>query len=240
MNKVISLQEAEAYLRQRMDDQLNVHRVFQTFPGISRETWMVDGAYASGEPLNLVIRITPPNGGNCPFPLKAEYEVYKRLQDSPVPIAKVLWYDEGIEFADGRDHMVRVLVEGGTDVAGIADPGPDGDRAREHACKEHASKLGILHTLDWREYGFGDIYPAPEDPADAIRSELEQWRIYWHDNKTDAYPMITEAFYWLESLVPTENVHLCLTKGNNGLGEEIWKDDSIVAMSDWELAALAD
>ena len=33
---------------------------------------------------------------------------------------------------------------------------------------------------------------------------------------------------------------ISLLKGNNGLGEEIWVDGKIVAMSDWELASLGD
>ena len=33
---------------------------------------------------------------------------------------------------------------------------------------------------------------------------------------------------------------LSLLKGNNGIGEEIWPDGRIVALSDWELATIGD
>jgi hypothetical protein len=33
---------------------------------------------------------------------------------------------------------------------------------------------------------------------------------------------------------------VCLCKGQNGIGEEIWRDDRIVALCDWELAHLGD
>ena len=39
---------------------------------------------------------------------------------------------------------------------------------------------------------------------------------------------------------PAGSDRLGLLKGNNGIGEEIWKDGRIVALSDWELAAIGD
>ena len=37
-----------------------------------------------------------------------------------------------------------------------------------------------------------------------------------------------------------DSPRISLIKGNNGIGEEIWREGKIVAMSDWELAALGD
>jgi len=242
MQMRITEEEVRAYLSDGLDDAVIVTSLHQTFPGMSRETWMVSGHYSSGEPFQLVIRVTPPNGGNSPIPLRTEYEVYRRLADSPVPVGEVLWFNEDIEFAQGRSHMVRVMVEGDTEVPGVRDPGPEGDRVREHVAREHASKLATLHTLDWRAYGFDEIFDPPPsgDDADALRNEFKTWKGYWYDKRTDPLPMITEALYWFEEHVPTDGVRISLTKGNNGLGEEIWRDGQIVAMSDWELAGLGD
>ena len=52
--------------------------------------------------------------------------------------------------------------------------------------------------------------------------------------------MLTEATYWLEEGIPPARTRLGLLKGNNGIGEEIWRDGRIVAMSDWELATIGD
>ncbi len=52
--------------------------------------------------------------------------------------------------------------------------------------------------------------------------------------------MITEATYWLEEQLPPGGDRLSLLKGNNGVGEEIWKDGRIVALSDWELASIGE
>jgi hypothetical protein len=40
--------------------------------------------------------------------------------------------------------------------------------------------------------------------------------------------------------MPTDSPRISLVKGNNGVGEEIWQGERIVAMSDWELASLGD
>ena len=40
-----------------------------------------------------------------------------------------------------------------------------------------------------------------------------------------------------EEQLPPGGDRLSLLKGNNGVGEEIWRDGRIVALSDWELAA---
>ena len=236
----MQIPETENYLSTHLGAPVKINSLHQTFPGMSRETWLLAGHYASGEPLELVIRVNPPSGGGVPVPLKVEYEVYRRLQDSPVPVAKVLWFDEGSEFAEGRALMVRELVDGSTTVPGLHDPGPAGDATRERVCYEHADKLATLHTLDWRAYGFDEIFKTPASGTDALVNEFEVWTGYWEAGKTDPFPLITEALYWLRDHIPTHGTRVSLTKGNNGVGEEIWKDGEIVAMSDWELAGLGD
>jgi aminoglycoside phosphotransferase (APT) family kinase protein len=58
--------------------------------------------------------------------------------------------------------------------------------------------------------------------------------------RTDPFPLVTEAAFWLEEYMPTTAPRVSLCKGNNGMGEEIWKDDRIVALSDWELVFAGD
>lgn len=231
--------EVAAYLSERLDTPVTITSLHQTFPGMSRETWLAAGR-AKDEPLELVIRVNPPSGGGVPIPLKVEYEVYRRLFDSPVPVAEVLWYDQDIEFAEGRAHMVRRMVEGSTEIEGLHDAGPAGDAIRERTCYEHADALATLHTLDWESYGFDEVFTPPANGTDALVNEFEIWKGYWEAGKTDPFPLITEALYWLRDHIPTEGTRVSLNKGNNGVGEEIWRDGKIVAMSDWELAGLGD
>ena len=119
-------------------------------------------------------------------------------------------------------------------------PGPEGDALRRSVAFEHAEKLALVHSLDWKRYGLNEVLPTPASPKDAIRQDFEMWKDIWFECRSAPYPEITDALYWLEEQIPTDSPRTSLIKGNNGIGEEIWRDGKIVAMSDWELAALGD
>jgi len=76
--------------------------------------------------------------------------------------------------------------------------------------------------------------------ADAPRLELDTWRTIWDEVRMEPFPMVTEALHWFYEHMPESAPRISLCKGNNGLGEEIWRDGRIVALSDWELASLGD
>lgn len=233
-----------AYLAERLDAPVEIASFRQTFPGMSRETWMASAVVVEGaarRQRDLAVRIDPPAGGIVPVPLKVEWQVFQRLWGSPVPVAEPLWYDEGIDFAEGRPHFVRVLVEGSPAIPGLYKPGPEGDALRRATAFEHAEKLALVHTLDWRAYGFDEFLPVPESPAVAVAHDFEIWKQHWFERRSEPFPGVTEIVYWLESIMPADpSPRISLFKGNNGLNEEIFRDGRIVAMSDWELAGLGD
>jgi aminoglycoside phosphotransferase (APT) family kinase protein len=231
--------EAARYFTARLGSPVVVRSLKQTFPGLSRETWLVDATVA-GEPRGFVLRVDPPWGGGTPVSLRHEWEVYERLWRSPIPVAEPLWYEQGVEFAQGRAHMVRQLVAGSTTVPGLVDNSPSGADLRRRVVRAHVEKLAELHRLDWAGYGFDSFMAVPETPAEALRLEFDHWRRLWLDGRTEPYPMITEALFWLEEHIPRDTPFVSLVKGNNGVGEEIFQGGRIVAMSDWELASLGD
>jgi aminoglycoside phosphotransferase (APT) family kinase protein len=57
--------------------------------------------------------------------------------------------------------------------------------------------------------------------------------------RVDPIPIMLEAAAWLKSRAPAAP-RLCLCKGTNGLGEEIFRDGKLVAMSDWEEVSIGD
>lgn len=216
-----------------------VRALRQTFPGASRETWLVD-AEVSGRPEGFVVRVDCPGGPGVPQDMKHEWQVYERLWKSEIPVAEPLWYADGIEFAEGRPHMVRRLVDGSTHIAGLTDQTDDGKRLRRAVVFEHVEKLATLHRMDWQAHGFGDFIDAPATPAQSLRTEFDIWKKLWIAGRSEPFPLITEVLYWLEENLPTDTPMISLVKGNNGVGEEIWQGGKIVAMSDWELASLGD
>jgi aminoglycoside phosphotransferase (APT) family kinase protein len=235
----VSAAQIGAYFSKCLSARTTVLSVRPTFPGMSRETLLVK-AEVAGRPEGFVLRLDYPWGSASPFSLRHEWNVYYRLWKSPVPVAEPLWFDENSDFAQGRPHMVRRMVEGSTAIAGLSDPGPDGVQVRRRVALEWAEKMALLHSLDWVAHGFGDVLAVPPDTSSAMVWELNQWRDLWKAAVSDPYPAVEEAFFWLRESLPRDTPKISLLKGNNGVGEEIWQGTRIVALSDWEVASLGD
>lgn len=215
---------------------MTVESARRAFPGHSRESWLL----ATTEQGGLVLRVDHPGGALVPIPLSTEYAVYEKLWGTAVPVAQPLFYAEGTEFADGRPHMVRRLVEGSAGVPGLTGAAGDDPRVRRAVCFELAEKLAAVHTLDWRSIGLGDVVFVPSSPDTALSEEVRHWRDLWTQSRSGPFPLLMEATYWLEERIPAFPSRMSFLKGNNGIGEEIWRDGRIVALSDWELASVGD
>jgi len=233
----------ESYLAARLGEPLVIASLAQAFPGLSRETWLVrirgPGGSAGGE-RGLVVRVDAPGGPFVPVPLEFEWRVYERLRRTAVPVARPLWFDAAPEVSEGRALFVRELVEGSTLLTGLAEATPAAARRRRAVAFEHAEKLAQVHRVDWHALGFDEFMPNPGSARDAPRRELEHWSTIWYELRGRAFPVVTEALHWFEAHVPPAAPCVCLCKGQNGVGEEIWRDDKIVALCDWELAHLGD
>lgn len=229
-----------ALFSSRLDKSITVESLHQTFPGQSQETWIVEATVEGSGPSGFVLRINPPGGGIVPMPLRREWDVYRLLWPTDIPVGEPLWYDEDASVFDGRPYFVRDLVDGSSVVDGLQAAGPEGDRIRREVAFAHAEALAALHTLDWRAAGFGDILEVPDASVGPARAEFDYWTAVWHDVKAEAFPAVTRSLDWFEANLPAKTDRVSLLKGNNGMGEEIWRDTEIVALSDWELASLGD
>ena len=225
----------ETYLRGRLGE-VTIERLVRSFPGLSRETWLLWFTDGSG----IVVRADPPGGGIVPTPFELEWKIYEALQDTGIPVAETLWFDADPEPTDGRPLFVRRLVEGETYLPGLHDDTPDAARRRRFVAEEHAARLAQLHCLNWQAAGFDEFMEVPASPAAALRHEYDHWSALWHQVKCQPSPIVTEALWWIEARLPANAAAVSLCKGNNGIGEEIWRNDRIVAFSDWELASIGD
>lgn len=227
------------YLSQGLGDRVEILSCKQSFPGASRETWLID-ANVGGHPAGLAVRIDAAGGQAIPFPLVREFKVYRALFGSDVPVAEPLWYAENIDFANGRPHMVRRLVDGSTAVPGLEQDSVEGRARCRATAMEVLEKLAIVHRLDWKALGLGDVLETPPGAGASLGFEFDIWTGFWDARKPAPDPLIEETICWLREQVPTDTPRISLLKGNSGVGEEIWRDGRIVAMSDWELASLGD
>jgi aminoglycoside phosphotransferase (APT) family kinase protein len=236
-------QEVAAYLSGRFGEPVRVTGLSQAFPGLSRETWLVRlsrGPTHAAKDDAVVIRADTPGGPFVPVPLHYEWQVYVHVARTSIPVAAPLWYDEAPAITNGRPLFVRSLVEGSALLPGLMDDTPAAAVRRRRVAEEHAEKLAALHRLDWRASGFGEFMDVPASAEDAPKRELARWREVWDEVKTAPFAVITEVLHWFEEHLPRRAAHVSLCKGQNGIGEEIWRDDRIVAFSDWELAHIGD
>lgn len=236
-------QSLSAYLSRKFGEPISVMSLKQAFPGVSRETWLVEtmrGKEGAAKRDDFVVRIDPPGGSIVPVPLSFEWEVFERLNRTAIPVAKAYFFDGNPDVSEGRPLFVRALVEGVTYPPGLQADTPAGAERRKRVVLEYVEKIARVHRLDWKAYGFGDIMEAPSSPEDAIRAELMRWWKIWDEVKTEPFPILTEALHWFLEHLPKRAAAVALCKGQTGIGEEIWKDDKLVAFSDWELAHLGD
>lgn len=235
--------ELEGYLADRLGEAVRITGLSQAFPGLSRETWLVRlerGRAATLREEGLVVRADSPGGAFCPVPLSVEYEVYRRVSRTNVPVARPLWFDASPEVTRGRPLFAREMVEGTTLLPGLADDTEEAAQRRKRVALEHASQLAALHRVEWRDLGLESVLEIPRSAEEAPRREFERWRDAWNEVRTAPFPIVTEALHWFGDHLPARAAQLCLCKGQNGIGEEIWRNDRIVAFCDWELANVGD
>ena len=236
----MELSRVQHYLTSRLGKPVVVRSVKRSFPGASRETWLIRCEAEGRREEGFVLRVDPPEGAGCAGDLKQEFAVYAKLFQSEVPVAELLWYDEGQDMGEGRPHMVRRMVDGSSNVAGLFDDDADAPARRRAVAYECIEKLALVHKLDWKAHGFDDLLPAPETAAESFAHELAIWKDHWRTRRPFPSPILEETLSWLGEIVPHDTPRISLVKGNNGLGEEIWQGEKIVAMSDWEALAHAE
>jgi aminoglycoside phosphotransferase (APT) family kinase protein len=219
-----------------------VHRLSR---GVSRQTWTVEAAVLGNDSAwterAFVVRRDHETGSIIPTDLQTEYEVYRRLRNTPVPTTDALWFEDDPDWQpDGRAAYVRTLVEGDWRLPFLADESPEQDDRRIAASREHLDKLALVHSLDWERLGFGEIFAVPASPAECAENLIDVCLGQLAEFGAEPSPVLAESVAWLRVQAPRDAARICLCKGTNGHGEEVWADGRIVAMSDWELAAVGD
>ncbi|MFZ2178023.1 MAG: phosphotransferase [Rhodococcus sp. (in: high G+C Gram-positive bacteria)] len=208
--------------------------------GVSRETWALSVTDRRGEH-SMMIRRDHAAGSVIPTSLDTEYRVYEALGSTDVPHARALWWeDDPAWMPDGRPAYVRERIEGDWRLPELAMDPAEVAQKRIALAKEHIFRLAQVHAVDWRAVGLDRVLTAPTAPAEAADSLvdhlLEQLRRF---RGAPGLPA-AEAAASLRARAPRDLDELVFCKGTNGHGEEVWRDGRIVAMSDWELAAIGD
>lgn len=224
-------------------DSVDVRSIVRAARGVSRETWLVDAVVTTagvGEPRGFVVRRDHDIGSVDPISLDTEYGIYRRLSGSKVRVAQALWFEDDPQWMpDGRVAYVRTQVAGHWRLPFLASDDPADDERRIEACREHLGQLAVVHTTDWDALGFADLFPVPDGPQDVAHNLIRWFCRRLAEIQFEPSPVLAEGLDWLRATAPSAT-HVTLCKGTNGHGEEVWRDGRIVAMSDWELACIAE
>lgn len=210
--------------------------------GVSRETWSVhvDRREDVDIPAELILRRPIEGAVYIPRTLRFEYEIADRLDRSDVPAARPLWFEDDPKWHfDGREFFIREEVQGSWSVPNVVDTNPQYDAHRIAISKEMVAKLAMVHQLDWKALKFDAILEVPDSLEDCGPRSIRQIYRELEEFKFEPQPVLAEVREWLlDNVPPTQK--MVLLKGTNGLGEEVFRDNKIVALSDWEQCSIGD
>jgi aminoglycoside phosphotransferase (APT) family kinase protein len=198
--------------------------------GGRKEAWFVDIARPDGAVDELFLRYdrSDPEKTADPWTLHREATVYLALQDSDVPVPRVL----GVHTT--HQAMLSLRLSGENWFSRIADADE-----RERTAKDFMTHLAALHRIDPTTLDL-PAFPPVTTVADAVRHELDEWdRII---ERRGGYPDPALAFTldWLRRNIPDYDGPVVLVQGDTGPGNFMYADGRVLAVVDWELAHLGD
>lgn len=198
--------------------------------GGRKEAWFVDLEGPDGAVLRCFLRYdrSDPAQTKDPWTLHRESTVYLALQDSAVPVPRVL----GVHPV--HQAMLSERVAGETWFSRITDPDE-----REATAHDFMTKLAALHALDVASLDLPDFPPA-KTVADAVNAELDEWERVLSERGGTPDPALSFSLRWLRHNIPDYHGPPVLVQGDTGPGNFMYLGGRVTAVVDWELAHLGD
>lgn len=227
------------YLAHKLEKPVRVDDISRFGRGTSRQTWFVTATPEGGEAQKFVFRLDLDAGSFGDGPLEEEYFLYERLGHTDVPAAHALWWEDDPQWATIHPFYVRKHVDGDWNVANFTNPDPRYDDLRIRVSKEWVRKIALVHSVDWKGLGFDRMLKAPRSLEDCGINYVNLLMDRFEADMMEGDPIMLECAERLRDTAPPAP-RICLCKGTNGFGEEIFRGEEIVAMSDWEEASIGD
>ena len=198
--------------------------------GASHEAWFVDIEAPDGttQPLFLRYDRGDPAVTGTPWTLHREAMVFLALQDTDVPVPRVLAVHEE------HQAMLSERLVGENWFSRITDPGE-----RVRTAQHFMQKLAALHRLDPHDLKI-PAFPPPTTVADGIHHELEEWEHLIAVRGGEPDPALVFTIDWLRRNIPDPTGPVVLVQGDTGPGNFMYGGGAVVAVVDWELAHWGD
>ncbi len=219
--------------------------------GMSSETVLFRARWTeAGGPVErrLVARIEPPAADYPVFTrydLGMQFEVMRLVRDeTSVPVPETLWYEPDPSVLGGP-FFVMERIDGlvPPDVLPYTFGGNwvfDASDADRRTLQDSALEtLAGIHRITPVDHDLGFLQH-DRPGASALERCLDHWRAY-HDwvvqDRTS--PLLADCFAWLADNLPTDVGADALSWGDSRIGNMMFRDFRVVAVLDWEMAAVA-
>ena len=247
-------EQFEAWLRRTLPEGNDAEVLDLTSPesnGMSSETllvtarWTEDGATVERR---LVARVEPPATDYPVFTtydLDMQYRVMRLVSEhTDVPIPETHWYEPDPAVLGGS-FFVMDRVEG--QVPPDVLPYTFGDNwvfdgsaeARRTIQDSAVRAMAGIHSIrpDAHDLSFLQL----DQPGDtALERSLNHWKQYheWVVQDTRS-ALLDDCFAWLTENLPSDTSADALSWGDGRIGNMMFRDNEVVAVLDWEMAAVA-
>ena len=198
--------------------------------GARKEAWFVDVTRPDDAVHELFLRYdrSDPTQTADPWTLHREATVYLALQDTEVPVPRVL------AVHPVHQAMLSVRLEGENWFARITDAGE-----QTRTAQDFITRLAALHRLKPADLDL-PAFPRLATVPDAVRHELEELDRVIERRGGEPDPALAFTLDWLRRNIPAYDGPVVLVQGDTGPGNFMYRDGRVVAIVDWELAHLGD
>ena len=219
--------------------------------GMSSETllvtarWTDDGATVERR---LVVRVEPPA---TDYPVFTTYDMDMQFrvmrlvaEHTDVPIPETHWYEPDPSVLGGS-FFVMDRIDGlvPPDVLPytfgdnwVFDGSPEARRTIQDSA---VRAMAGIHSIrpDAHDLSFLEL---DQPGATALERSLNSWKAYhdWVVQDTPS-PLLDQCFVWLTEHLPTDTAPDALSWGDGRIGNMMFRDNEVVAVLDWEMAAVA-
>lgn len=198
--------------------------------GQSNPTFKIEAA--SG---NFVLRRQPPGKLlKSAHAVDREYQVYKALENTDVPVPKVYHLCEDADVI-GSMFYVMELCEGrifwGAPLEELAS-----NEERTEAYEQMSKVLAAIHSVDIDAVGLSDY----GKPGNYFERQLGRWTKQYRASEIDKIEQMDQLIEWLENNIPDDDGRVSLVHGDFRLDNMMFAPDKpeIIAVLDWELSTL--
>lgn len=181
--------------------------------------------------LPVVLRPQRRHGILAPYDVERQFRVMRALSTTPIPVPAVFWLEQCREVI-GAPFYFMSRVPGET----LPLLWYGGRSARLDAV---ATAMAALHSIDWRAAGLDFLVPVGDEGLTPVQVDLAGWRLRAEHMAMSNNPRLIRLGEFLRANEPPDT-RAAFIHGDPNPGNYLVRGDEVVAILDWELAAIGD